>query len=572
VRLWKIVEDKHRVHSTSKVAAIVKLDVRNQLKNLKQGAFESIITYKKRYNDALKAYHDHGNPTKDGAEQVMDFFDRLDNGRYADFKVQYLNGLQMKTITAPTDLNTVFNLANNWLKPKALHGGGYASTYATKVDKVEKKSTPKEETKNDGDKQQGKLKTDGKVESERKPRTKKIECFICGDDHYANDCPHRKKLVESNKVRANEEEEEAAVNAVWEANAFATVHTYQINAVGFYGFKSTEVLLDNQADISIIWPELLRQVQATSEVVRVNRVWCVQLELRETRYLDIFFQVYTSTETRVNVLSFSDVEELYPITYEPFVGFTVHTLVGDILFEKKEKLHVADFATYGNVLATEVYTEAETAWADAVQELVRNVGYPSYQEVINLLQDGNFSHLPNLTAKDVHRAYDLFGKSAAFIRGRMTKQAVKRAIVDEDLILEEKNLILHSDVMHIDKNLFLVTVCDPLQLTLQVHIEQESHAVLGMALQGQLELLYSKGFKPIHVNIDPQSALKSLETKFPNVSIDVAGAKDYIPKADIKIRRIKEHYRSVKTSLAWNLPMILVKDLVAFAVSWINIE
>jgi len=101
------------------------------------------------------------------------------------------------------------------------------------------------------------LKTDGKVESERKPRTKKIECFICGDDHYATDCPHRKKLVESNKVRANEEDEEAAVHAVWEANAFATVRTYQINAVGFSGFKSTEVLLDNQADISIIRPELL---------------------------------------------------------------------------------------------------------------------------------------------------------------------------------------------------------------------------------------------------------------------------------------------------------------------------
>jgi hypothetical protein len=195
--------------------------------------------------------------------------------------------------------------------------------------------------------------------------------------------------------------------------------------------------------------------------------------------------VYTSTETRVNVLSFSDVEELYHIRHEPFVGFTVHKSVEDIHIEKKGKLHVADFATYGNVLATQVYTKAETARAHAVQELVRNSGYPSYQEVINLLQDGNFSHLPNLTAKDVRRAYDLFGKSAAVVRGRMTKQAVKRAKVDEDLVLEEKNLILHSDVMHIDKNLLLVTVCDPLQLTLQVHIERESHAMLGMALQGQ---------------------------------------------------------------------------------------
>ena len=43
--------------------------------------------------------------------------------------------------------------------------------------------------------------------------------------------------MESNKVRANEEDEEAAVHAVWEANAFATVRTYQINAVGFSGLQ-----------------------------------------------------------------------------------------------------------------------------------------------------------------------------------------------------------------------------------------------------------------------------------------------------------------------------------------------
>ena len=98
--------------------------------------------------------------------------------------------------------------------------------------------------------------------------------------------------------------------------------------------------------------------------------------------------MHTSTETWVNILSFSDVEELYPITYELFVG---------LLSEKKGKLHVAKFATYGNVLAMQVYTKAEMARAHAVQELVRNARYPLYQEVINLLQDGNFLHLPNLT-------------------------------------------------------------------------------------------------------------------------------------------------------------------------------
>jgi hypothetical protein len=42
----------------------------------------------------------------------------------------------VKSIIVPSELNTIFDLANNWLKPKSLAGGGYASTYATKVDLI----------------------------------------------------------------------------------------------------------------------------------------------------------------------------------------------------------------------------------------------------------------------------------------------------------------------------------------------------------------------------------------------------------------------------------------------------
>jgi hypothetical protein len=121
------------------MAAMVKLEARNQLQTLKQGSFESIISYKQLYNNALKAYYDQGNLTKDGVDQTMSFFHSLNNFMYAEFKVQFLNGLHIKNITAPTELNTIFNLANNWLKPKVVAGGGYASTYATNVDHVEKK-------------------------------------------------------------------------------------------------------------------------------------------------------------------------------------------------------------------------------------------------------------------------------------------------------------------------------------------------------------------------------------------------------------------------------------------------
>jgi sugar (pentulose or hexulose) kinase len=74
----------------------------------------------------------------------------------------------------------------------------------------------------------------------------------------------------NNKDRTNDKEEEAAVNAVWEANAFVTVRTYQIKVVGLTGFKLTEVLLDNQANISIIRPELLWQVQENNKIIQFN--------------------------------------------------------------------------------------------------------------------------------------------------------------------------------------------------------------------------------------------------------------------------------------------------------------
>jgi hypothetical protein len=163
--------------------------------------------------------------------------------------------------------------------------------------------------------------------------------------------------------------------------------------------------------------------------------------------------------------------------------------------------------------------------------------------------------MPNLTAQDVHRAYQLYGNTPKFVRGRMTNKKVTRAAVNDDLLLEEKKAILHTDVMQIDMQCFRITVCNPLQITLQVHIERESQAVLGLALQGQLELVHSKGFRPVRVYVDLQSALWALSTKFENVAIDIGGAGDHLPKADVKIQRIKERYQSVKAGLPWKLPI-----------------
>jgi hypothetical protein len=140
----------------------------------------------------------------------------------------------------------------------------------------------------------------------------------------------------------------------------------------------------------------------------------------------------------VNILSFAEVEEKYPITYEPYKGFTVHLPERDILFRRVGKLHVADFGVDRQVHMSQAYTKGKVSRAMKVRELQWVCGYPSYQELIYMLQDGNMSGIPNLTSQDARRTYQLYGNAPEFVRGIMTNKRVTRAVVDDDLLLEEK--------------------------------------------------------------------------------------------------------------------------------------
>jgi hypothetical protein len=167
-------------------------------------------------------------------------------------------------------------------------------------------------------------------------------------------------------------------------------------------------------------PDLLSTFEKTENGFRVNGVGGVQLYTDETGYLEDFFRVYSSTEMKVNVSS-ADMEDLYTITYQPQESFTVHLPDRDIVFHRRNKLFVADFSLLV-VTVMRVHTKAEEARAKEAYELIHNCGYPSYAEAVHLIKDGNFTHMPMLTAEDIKRAYDLFIEPVAHVRGMMTKK------------------------------------------------------------------------------------------------------------------------------------------------------
>ena len=89
------------------------------------------------------------------------------------------------------------------------------------------------------------------------------------------------------------------------------------------------------------------------------------------------------------------------------------------------------------------------------------------------------------------------------------------------LRLNIKEQKLYTDVMHIDGKKFLITVTEPLNLTLQSYLENETRTNLGFALQGHLGMLSSRGFISVTVYTDPHSSFKSTTQEFAGVKVDV---------------------------------------------------
>jgi hypothetical protein len=154
-----------------------------------------------------------------------------------------------------------------------------------------------------------------------------IECFRCGQfGHYSTskDCPkHESKQGKDGNVNGTW--------GAWEdvAGVFLTIQEVEQGSVyTTKGLLPSKVLLDNQANISIVHPRLLKNVRDSKHQIRVKGVGGVQLIVDKVGDLDGFFQVYTSENITANVLCFADVEDMYAVTYEKGRAFTVHLADG----------------------------------------------------------------------------------------------------------------------------------------------------------------------------------------------------------------------------------------------------
>ncbi len=90
----------------------MKKSAREEYSSCKQGAYESIVDYKRHFDARLNAYVASGNTAIPKEDIVMDFMYGLDNSRYADFKAEIVNNIGKEVMDPPKYLNAMYLLAS----------------------------------------------------------------------------------------------------------------------------------------------------------------------------------------------------------------------------------------------------------------------------------------------------------------------------------------------------------------------------------------------------------------------------------------------------------------------------
>lgn len=591
LQMLRSIRATHQVGGGAADAASRRAQSRQTYRLTKQGPMESIAEYKIRFTFNKEAYDDSGNVEIPEGDVAMDFLNGLDNGRYARFAADLQND-RAKGIAFPATLNDMFQRASTFVVVKSnpkLGGGAVFTTTADESNHFTNQRGGKGERgggrggrgsrgggrgRGGRGRGRGNSEQESKKDDEKNPK-KTIICYNCDEEgHIASKCP--------NRVEEVDEHHSAYVTTSLGAPGTETPDKFSF--VTKRKFLKTEALLDDCSDVTIAWKGLMTGLR--EELSYVGGFGGSE-GIKYVGDLAGFGEVRGADNPPVTILCQHDVEQQYEVTYEQGVSKTVHMDGYDLVFHKREdKFYVADMSDWivhqqqQTAMVTTVaeneskYTLKEVKRARDALEMIKNAGFTSEKVALGLVNDGNLTGVP-ITAWDVRRAFDINGKLTPTVRGVRTAHKPRQQKVDAELKAPRGELqTLYGDVVYFQsrKQPHVMALSKPLGVVMSVPVDNTKTITLGRAVHTIVGTLQGKGFNPETLYLDPQRGFLGLEAQIQGVDVDISGAGDHMNALDVEIRHVKEIYRSVMSSLPWELPVWLDKDLVAYCVSRKNLR
>ena len=193
---------------------------------------------------------------------------------------------------------------------------------------------------------------------------------------------------------------------------------------------------------------------------------------------------------------------------------------------------------------------------------------------IKMINQGIIINCP-VTVQDIQRSIQVYGEDIASLKGKITDTAP--TIVNTNTLFNNTliptNQSMHCDIMFIDEDPYLVSVATPLDLVMVSHLNgSRSTQSLQSALDKQIAVFMARGYQIKAVLSDGEKGISKLVPYLNsrNIVTNIAAAGQHVPLVERKIRQIKERVRSILTTLPYNINHTLMKYLIYFVVSRIN--
>ena len=178
-----------------------------------------------------------------------------------------------------------------------------------------------------------------------------------------------------------------------------------------------DITMDNRSQVSIVHPRFLINLRKCKGKFSGLDGDAAETAMKGT--LLGFFECLCSDSVRISILSQADVKDNFDVDFG--TSYTVRVGNKDIVFQRRNKLYIADFSDWvrdnykeseeilAGIAVSErehLYMRKERKRAIEAGEFIKNAGFPSQGEVIAMARDRNLKKFPH-NANNIKRHFEI---------------------------------------------------------------------------------------------------------------------------------------------------------------------
>jgi hypothetical protein len=228
----------------------------------------------------------------------------------------------------------------------------------------------------------------------------------------------------------------------------------------------SEVILDNGAEISIFKDANLLSNITECKPIKVKGVNSSDkcLIVRQQGLFQNAIQVYFSKDASANIISYCQLDDALGIVWDA-PNHRFNTRDEQFVFARNGNLFILTQDPSKRCFTSLNQTKPAVRTRELVRDIQKKLGFPSELTLAQAIRSGSISNIP-VTVKDVENTLALEGRHIATLQGKAQTARSPHLSITTVPQLSNKRVTLFVDIMFIEKEPYLLSVGEPMGVTL----------------------------------------------------------------------------------------------------------